>query len=470
MRARKQLQALHAGRATQAGTPNDEMDTALRDSRQAISMLDITYNFPSELLSSIFEFACSDVSEGVFSLNKRKPMDPLRQVRASIASTCSRWREIVLTSPRLWSNIALHISPNISFPKCLEIISLEVSRSGACLLTLRIDVSFSSTSSDWDGWELSNTSSSSSSDWTNLRSLFTSVSSRIEVHRFESWSSINPSGMHPLGFVLDPAARFPNMRIFHYQNSPSQSEPILIDLRRIPHVQVLEIYDSVSVPIQFRLPPSLEVRRCHLGGGNVPGVFDMLALTRNTLEILRLDAYVPSTTLTSKIVFPRLREFLWSGNLPQLTMQNMVAPALEYLNFESLGWDRSPDRSGLSDVRTVVVDYMERTCIQRFFDLHPKIQRLSVNEWSVQSIVTIWKDSPLQILADLQVFHVVDAYNLDEDTFYEILAINRQRSRPFVLEVDSIDESLDSICQDFGPFLCIADRYPAWRNMSQSAI
>ncbi|KAF8322702.1 hypothetical protein DL93DRAFT_1052192 [Clavulina sp. PMI_390] len=82
-------------------TPNDHVAALNPKVCHIISIHDTTGELPAELLYSIFELACVNIRDMDFSAHKRKPMDTLRQMRASITGTCSRWRDVALASPRV---------------------------------------------------------------------------------------------------------------------------------------------------------------------------------------------------------------------------------------------------------------------------------------------------------------------------------------------------------------------------------
>ena len=86
---------------------------------------------PDDVLAEIFQAGAS---------MHRDPVDrvyiddlPILQFPCLVSSVSRRWRDIALSSPRLWSRMTNHEGP-----------SLWIERSGACLLDITISVS-------WDG-------------------------------------------------------------------------------------------------------------------------------------------------------------------------------------------------------------------------------------------------------------------------------------------------------------------------------
>ncbi|THU81041.1 hypothetical protein K435DRAFT_767555 [Dendrothele bispora CBS 962.96] len=92
-------------------------------------------NFPPEILGEIFGFCCSEYG---LSINKSSYRD--FQVNASalrLSQTCSQWRDIVISSPSLWSRMTVSFTyPRVCRAK--RLIELYLFRSKSAPLSLRL--------------------------------------------------------------------------------------------------------------------------------------------------------------------------------------------------------------------------------------------------------------------------------------------------------------------------------------------
>ncbi|KAF8322703.1 hypothetical protein DL93DRAFT_1051929 [Clavulina sp. PMI_390] len=264
--------------------------------------------------------------------------------------------------------------------------------------------------------------------------------------------------MLPLSLAVEIGTHFPSLRRLRYiircdDNSVGSN---VMDLTRTPHIGALEIRGVGLQLMPYRFAPGWQLRCCRLGGGGVSGLFKMLASTRTTLESLQLDSGTTLANISSITEFPRLRELVLYGHLSQMFVANLLAPSLDLLRFGKLTWIDVPKQSGFPDARIIIFHHLPPKFVREFFQLHPKVQRLCASVWNIQSIVAVWKDIPSEILANLEVLRVVQGLDvLDRNTFRHILAINRRRPHPFVLEIDTLGQSLADIRQEFGPWLRI---------------
>ncbi|KAF8310379.1 hypothetical protein DL93DRAFT_2213742, partial [Clavulina sp. PMI_390] len=436
---------------------------------------DITKKLPPEILSLIFELACVTAKHALFFYERLRQMNALRQTRACIAGTCTRWHSIAMASPLLWSDIELHISDRTSFRDYLNLIPLEISRSGSCLLTLRIDIHFdylgelsgyerhSCTSinmkgGQWDGW------TSLDMDWTKLRHIFSSSAPRIGTY------IVHSSGgalTNPFDFFVDANVQFPSMRNFCYFDCDDSCDMLAFDITRIPHIRNLQIRGFILGSIHFSPLTKLNLRQCFVGAWGDVMIFDLLASTRETLESLKLHCG-PNLSIPN-IQFPALREISWEGDISDEAFQNLAAPALNFAKLEGIIWRKTPPNSGFSNARTVVVGELAPEFIKDFFQLHPNVQKLCITGQSALAIATLWKESPSSIPLNLRLLHVYPQEasingegGLDHDTISRISAVIQQPPCPFILEVDAINDSSNDLCQDSGPLLRIGAPYPAW--------
>lgn len=88
------------------------------------------FSLPPELLSYIFELACLWPS----SLCKTRKMEEFyqrRRIRGTINFTCSRWRNIAVNTPALWSSIS-----GINGSRSIKLMKLEFERAKGMAVSL----------------------------------------------------------------------------------------------------------------------------------------------------------------------------------------------------------------------------------------------------------------------------------------------------------------------------------------------
>ncbi|KAF9255266.1 hypothetical protein L218DRAFT_884536, partial [Marasmius fiardii PR-910] len=108
------------------------------------SLLSPIHRLPPEILTNILAYGCGATEHLVYMV--------LPSV-VSFSMVCGRWRELALSTPSLWSNIAIDLeswigvlvgecvadvegSLKIIMPLAVRIVKMFLSRSGTCPLTL----------------------------------------------------------------------------------------------------------------------------------------------------------------------------------------------------------------------------------------------------------------------------------------------------------------------------------------------
>ena len=118
---------------------------------------------PAELLADIFAYACSwttQADENLCDLDEElePPYSELRHDRHAIGATCTRWREIVVSTTLLWSSISVEVAwiddrPHERYAPpssddgyqlipSLQMVELELERSGTRLLHFQLMVQY----------------------------------------------------------------------------------------------------------------------------------------------------------------------------------------------------------------------------------------------------------------------------------------------------------------------------------------
>lgn len=204
---------------------------------------------PSELLSEIFLYACSRVPGkpgGGYPLeafNSRVH----RRARQSITATCISWRKTAIGTTSLWNSIAVEIPEDeVVIPK-LELLQLELGRSGSRPLRLRLDVQGHLTS--WRGF---------------LQAIGNALPHCQTIH-FNCKSDIVPWSLLGRG-----AVSLPHLRSFVNYSSAAEiglhgfpsSLPLCYDFRLAPLLRNISIANTTEV---LRLSPSWEITRLQLG-------------------------------------------------------------------------------------------------------------------------------------------------------------------------------------------------------------
>ncbi|KAF9264027.1 hypothetical protein L218DRAFT_300866 [Marasmius fiardii PR-910] len=105
------------------------------------SALGIWRKFPSEILEMIFEITCFSSSNSGHSLvigtSRLQRLEPILITSPlSLSHVCSRWRSIVLDSPKLWSTICIKLD-NVP-DNALRLLQTFIERSGRWPLSIRL--------------------------------------------------------------------------------------------------------------------------------------------------------------------------------------------------------------------------------------------------------------------------------------------------------------------------------------------
>lgn len=118
----------------------DLLKTKRRDTLAYISqqsgILSPVRALPAEILAEIFAFLCQEIE--IVPRDSRNPaaLSPLR-----VSQVCSQWREAALSTPKLWSNIAIHAMQKYPIPSSrVHLLRLHLERSQQCPLTLRLNI------------------------------------------------------------------------------------------------------------------------------------------------------------------------------------------------------------------------------------------------------------------------------------------------------------------------------------------
>ncbi|THU81278.1 hypothetical protein K435DRAFT_767386 [Dendrothele bispora CBS 962.96] len=101
------------------------------------SLLSSMRRFPSEILGDIFGFCCSEYG---LSVNRKTPPEDF-QVSAPaliLSQICSRWRDIVISSPSLWSRMTV----NFTYPRVLRVTESDGPAIHVMLDALRVNFFF----------------------------------------------------------------------------------------------------------------------------------------------------------------------------------------------------------------------------------------------------------------------------------------------------------------------------------------
>ncbi|KAF9075302.1 hypothetical protein BDP27DRAFT_1315849 [Rhodocollybia butyracea] len=92
---------------------------------------------PNEIFASIFEFVCTNNLLQEYAEEKSVLTSLPAMV---ITSVCSRWRDIGLGLPTLWSQIQLKFSAQLQPPRFISTVELYLHRSADAPLTLHVEV------------------------------------------------------------------------------------------------------------------------------------------------------------------------------------------------------------------------------------------------------------------------------------------------------------------------------------------
>lgn len=247
-------------------------------------MTDLSINVPlsnphinwlsDEVLSDIFLYCC-----------RQSPSEPLLRTDAplSVASVSSRWRQIALTSPRLWSCISYSSSDHPDdaskshFVKSLDCLNTWLRRSGAVPLKLRV-TSFS-----------------------YIKPIVTTDLVRyqrhrvVEVHLFLSHGSLTEDG--DAGLIT--IAGLPKLERFTFSYIPAIIKRIItIDLSQLRTVREVALLGNVriasirsSLPELKRFTYADAINPFHVAGGTLMDALKVLDISPGLYDLNLRGAY-----------------------------------------------------------------------------------------------------------------------------------------------------------------------------------
>jgi hypothetical protein len=109
-------------------------DTLLARSKQHKAILLPIRYFPPEILSEIFTLCLLEDPFSIFGWHR------LRKTRLCLGQICRRWKEIVESSPQLWSFISFGSLPLYTRgPSGVSLVTTWLGRSGACPLSIQLE-------------------------------------------------------------------------------------------------------------------------------------------------------------------------------------------------------------------------------------------------------------------------------------------------------------------------------------------
>ena len=98
--------------------------------------------FPPEISSAIFQFAAPPQDDDTAIVpNLEGYVDQLQQAMSatlSLASVCREWRQLVCSTPQLWTSLQVHLQPSRVSDSYLNYVTSWINRSGALPLSIYI--------------------------------------------------------------------------------------------------------------------------------------------------------------------------------------------------------------------------------------------------------------------------------------------------------------------------------------------
>ncbi|KAF9264026.1 hypothetical protein L218DRAFT_1076905 [Marasmius fiardii PR-910] len=203
------------------------------------SALGIWRKFPSEILEMIFEITCFSSSDSGHSLvidtSRLQWLEPILITSPlSLSHVCSRWRSIVLCSPKLWSTIRIGIEKIPDYAH--RLLQIFTERSGRWPLSIRLSSdSYDLPKHSWDLWE-------------------------VLLENSSRWKTFDLYLGNPKLLRGDPAPRFSNLSfpnlisfgsLINYDDVDPDNDWFWKSLRRAPkltEVTTLNLYPLDSLP------------------------------------------------------------------------------------------------------------------------------------------------------------------------------------------------------------------------------
>lgn len=292
----------------------------------------LAISLPDELLSQIFESACrimissnNDPSLAVLANASRRVM------QSAILATCSRWREVGLTTTSLWESVLVTDPEYLAVDKESGRIPMmaEIERAGTRELSLYVS------------------STLDASSWDKLRTLL-----HPYARRFRQISASQKDYIRHFGLLRDLSSHegplpLQTLVLMWRQSRPFQLENI--DLTRataLRHLQ-LDVLRGLGPFVTIQPPPSSELTHIRLFSGIDPS--DVIRVVESTKSLLALKwSFFGEQTLNIDSI--KFQSFLQSlslaGALPTSLLVGLEAPRLDTLQIDLL--NASP--SGISHI------------------------------------------------------------------------------------------------------------------------
>ncbi|KAF8310402.1 hypothetical protein DL93DRAFT_2169748 [Clavulina sp. PMI_390] len=277
-----------------------------------VNLQQLVSRLPPEILGIIFDLACAtnpfwDVDPHRSSINPAWRQNTWKS-RELISLTCTRWRQVALQTPSMWSYIQVSSSKRGKPLPQISLIRSSISRARSTPLTISIELS-----NQFDGWaEVSN--------------IF-----RAETKRIRSLHLTEPGFGSPLRMRwLDSTPNVcPVLQVLRLKIACATEAAPHLDLSQALNLRFLSIDYSFGDPhseprlLTFELPPSTPIEELYLRG-EISLLSSMHAISEcsETLQIAAValkpwNWYGRTSPLTppDSLSLPHLRTFVASVNL-----------------------------------------------------------------------------------------------------------------------------------------------------------
>jgi len=455
------------------------------------------FKLPPEILSMIFELAC--VMNAGLEERFVDEDDMPRRDRGSISLTCFEWRQVVLATPSLWSDLVVRINewdydaeqgwygwqldysgdlgdlgrPSLSPNPLLVPVTLE--RAGVYPLNIHV--------LDWGRY-----SEVQEILWRRLFYLLTPAIEQARVVQIRSLflpSSLfsSPLSLRKLRYLWLEWATIEADGARHVNLSTATSLCLLSVC--IPHD------DDGGLFLQ--LPEAANMTQLTLSG-DIAFFYVLAAVTCSAPQLERLYLNIRSEENIqppTELHLPNLRHLFVEGLLPLTLVPAMIAPQLrsltiEYSDTHERLWTRHPIPLSNVEQFPCLHDFfvadVPNNILVPFIKMHPSLQRLGTVDADVarQVVLEVSPESRAPFLPNLRELFVECSPILEEVATVRQLAEYIQTARPpnCLLHVhtsnlasllDTSSDELRKIVDEFNKYICYPSRCRLdmnWKNVS----
>lgn len=269
-----------------------------------------------------------------------------------ILATCSRWREVGLTTSSLWDSVHVTNPNYLAADKESERIPMMTGIERAGTRALSLYVSRKLDASSWDK---------------------TCTLLRPHIHRFRQIFASQKEYTHNSGLLFDSSSNdgpIPLQTLVLTWRQAMPSQPENIDLTRataLRHLQLGVVYQRGPL-VKIRPPPSSELTHIRLLSRIDPSDGIRIIESTKSLQALRWSFLGDQTASVDSIKLqPSLQYLSLAGPLPTCLLVGLQAPRLETLQIDF----KNPSLSGIScitsqafpNLRTLYISEGGRTAV-----------------------------------------------------------------------------------------------------------